>query len=120
MNYGDSSYFMSYRYLGRQRSLEEIQVLTGLSIFVLRRRAKDGFSFVDLPCINPDANPIKKSVDRGQIYNFNGESLTLKQWAERTGIAIITLYTRIIRRRWSIEKALTKPIGQSQKAKKSR
>lgn len=41
---------------------------------------------------------------------FNGEELTLKEWSERTGIKLITLYFRICKYNWSIERALTEKV----------
>lgn len=43
-------------------------------------------------------------------YMFNGEALTLAEWAERTGIKRLTLYMRINKYGWSVEKALTTPV----------
>lgn len=44
------------------------------------------------------------------IVTFNGESLTLTEWSERTGIGFYTIRMRIHRSHWSIEKALTTPV----------
>ena len=43
-------------------------------------------------------------------FEYQGESLTIAQWANRYGINPITLETRLNRHNWPIEKALTKPI----------
>lgn len=40
------------------------------------------------------------------LYTYKGETLTIIQWAERTGIHPNMLYKRL-RRGWSIEKAIT-------------
>lgn len=45
-------------------------------------------------------------------FTFNGQTKTLAEWAETLGIKRETLYTRLITRGWSIEKALTKPTQQ--------
>ncbi len=46
-------------------------------------------------------------------YEYNGESLLLIEWAERTGINHATLSSRVNQYGWSIEKALTTPVQGS-------
>ena len=48
------------------------------------------------------------------VLEFNSESLTLLQWAERTGIPRSTLFNRL-KRGWDIEKALTEPVANTGK-----
>jgi len=43
-------------------------------------------------------------------YTFNGETLTVRQWSERTGIPATIIANRL-RKGWSIERALTEPAG---------
>ena len=50
------------------------------------------------------------------LQTFNGETLTIAEWAERTGISADTLYDRITRRGWSIERALTTPVRAKARA----
>lgn len=40
---------------------------------------------------------------------FNGETKTLAQWSESTGLLITTIFNRIKRNNWSIKRALTEP-----------
>lgn len=40
---------------------------------------------------------------------FNGKTQTITQWAKETGINENTLYARIVRFNWTLEKALTSP-----------
>ena len=42
------------------------------------------------------------------LITFNGETKTLMQWARHVGLSQDTLWVRIYRLRWSIDKALTK------------
>jgi hypothetical protein len=44
------------------------------------------------------------------LYEWRGESLTLPEWARRTGINYGALQSRVDRLGWSIERALTTPI----------
>jgi hypothetical protein len=41
---------------------------------------------------------------------YNGKTLLMVEWAERTGIPIKILWDRIINRRWPIERAFTEPL----------
>ena len=41
---------------------------------------------------------------------YNGETLTLAQWAKRINISYDTLERRINKHKWSVEKALTTPV----------
>lgn len=43
---------------------------------------------------------------------FNGESLTLTQWAEKLGCSKNVLWQRINKLGWSLEKALTAPVSE--------
>jgi hypothetical protein len=46
---------------------------------------------------------------RNRVLEFNGESKTIAQWAESTGIKWLTLRQRLDRYGWTIERALTTP-----------
>lgn len=50
--------------------------------------------------------------DIGTKLKFNGETKTLIEWSRITGIKPITIHARL-RRGWSVEDALTKPIRKS-------
>jgi len=47
------------------------------------------------------------NMSRNRYLEFNGERLTISQWADKIGVKYVTLNTRI-HRGWSVEKALTK------------
>lgn len=50
---------------------------------------------------------------RWNVYiEYKGSRKTLSAWAEETGLSFDCLYNRLIRRKWSIEEALTIPKGQ--------
>jgi len=55
----------------------------------------------------------KKVVDTFFNVNitFRGVTKTIAQWAETLGINYGTLRTRIVTRKWSIDRALTQEIG---------
>ena len=56
----------------------------------------------------------RRKPDR--TYTFNDQTLTLKQWAEITGLPLTTLRTRSVQG-WSVERMLTAPHNVRQKAK---
>jgi hypothetical protein len=45
------------------------------------------------------------------FVEFNGERLTVTQWANRLNIPANTIYSRLKKQRWSVEKTLTTPTG---------
>lgn len=51
-----------------------------------------------------------RNTCRNNVLTLNGESLCLTEWSEKTGIHRFTIYSRIFRQGWSIEKALTTPV----------
>ena len=54
---------------------------------------------------------------RTKIIFFNNKSLTLREWSIETGINKDTLYSRIFKLNWDIEKALTKKTNNYYKEK---
>ncbi len=53
--------------------------------------------------------PEKKSPGRGALLEYNGEAKNICAWAKELGISANTLYGRIYRMGWSIEKAFETP-----------
>ena len=51
-----------------------------------------------------------------RVVEFEGERLTLAQWAERKGISADTLFTRLVTRRWSTARALLTPARSYRRA----
>ena len=47
---------------------------------------------------------------RGELLTWNGETLTVARWSQRTGIQVTTLLARC-RKGWSVERVLTTPPG---------
>ena len=46
------------------------------------------------------------------LVDWRGESLTVPEWARRTGIGKHTLWQRLFRCGWSVERAMTTPVRQ--------
>lgn len=44
-----------------------------------------------------------------RLITYNGETKTLAQWADEKGIKKTTLYNRLTKSKWSVEKALNTP-----------
>lgn len=44
---------------------------------------------------------------RNRVYSYGGETFTMTQWAARLGIHPVTLYYRITKSGWTLERALT-------------
>ena len=45
-----------------------------------------------------------------RMLTFNGETLCLTDWANKVGLSVGALSLRIVRRGWSVERALTTPL----------
>ncbi len=65
--------------------------------------------------------PAQQNVNtRGNhMLTYNGETLTISQWCEKTGIPQSALYQRIYYG-WSVDKALTQPVRQKKKTNDNR
>lgn len=44
------------------------------------------------------------------MLTFDGKTMTLRGWADKTGLSYETLYSRVVVGKWDAEKALTTPI----------
>jgi hypothetical protein len=66
---------------------------------------------VDLPRSgSPSDDPAAPRHHRHDVLTWNGETLTLVEWSQRTGIQVETLLQRC-RKGWSAEQVLTTPPG---------
>ena len=69
---------------------------------------------------NKPSNALKKSGRNAQL-EFNGRAQNICAWAKELGISANTLYGRIYKMNWPIEKAFTTPSSrQAKQADKSR
>ncbi|MGH2816315.1 MAG: hypothetical protein ACRDLC_14295, partial [Actinomycetota bacterium] len=57
-------------------------------------------------------DPAAQWHHRGEVLTWEGESLTVAEWSQRTGIRVKTLLERC-RKGWSVEQVLTTPPGGS-------
>lgn len=58
-----------------------------------------------------------RNTRRNIKYTYNGETLCISEWAERTGLLATTIFTRL-KRGWPIEDALNNGIHQRSKGRK--
>lgn len=54
-----------------------------------------------------------------RVITFNGETHILVEWAEITGLPRSTIYDRIVKYSWPIERALTEPLHEKTRKRKS-
>lgn len=64
-----------------------------------------------------DTQSEKKSAGRNAKLEFDGRSQNICTWAKELGISANTLYGRIYKLGWSVEKAFTTPSRQPNKSK---
>jgi hypothetical protein len=57
---------------------------------------------------SPSDDPAAQGQHRGELLTWNGETLTVATWSQRTGIQVKTLLQRC-RKGWSVEQVLTTP-----------
>ena len=57
------------------------------------------------------SSPIEQERNKRctRFFELDGVRLSLGEWAERTGINYQTLYSRVTTKKWSFEKAISKP-----------
>jgi hypothetical protein len=66
------------------------------------------------PSREPRRSGLAPGMHNARLITFNGKTLTLADWGRELGIAMNTLSARLSAPRpWSIEEALTIPLGQS-------
>jgi hypothetical protein len=61
---------------------------------------------------SPSDDPAAPWHHRGELLTWNGETLMVAKWSQRTGIQVATLLARC-RKGWSVERVLTTPPGDA-------
>lgn len=59
-------------------------------------------------------------AQRGKRYTYSDKTLTLPEWAQETGISKKTLFERIKQYDWPLERALTEPVLNCNRAVRPR
>lgn len=96
-----------YTFDGKTMTISEWSEHTGITRSTLCKRICSGW-----PIERALTEPVDHRMgggDRGQTYTFNGETLTIPQWARKLGFRASMLRERIIQLGWPIERALTQP-----------
>ncbi len=91
-----------YEFQGQLLSVPEIAKITGVPEPTIRCRLSKGLTAED--AVDPKRKGIRSN---NRLVTAFGETLTITQWAEKTGINQNTLRSRIIYRGMDPEKALT-------------
>jgi hypothetical protein len=76
-----------------------------------RRRMFTSMDLLRSRSPSDDRSPPTRRHHRHDELTWNGETLTLVGWSQRTGIRVEVLLRRC-RRGWSVEQVLTTPLGQ--------
>lgn len=98
-----------YEFNGQKLPLSQWADRLGISRSGLLRRIENGWTLDRALSVKPIRNQHGERV-RGRaarLIEFDGETLTVKEWANRLGIAECTLNGRLISPRWTLERALT-------------
>lgn len=74
----------------------------------IERKNNDG-DYEPWNCIWATAKEQGSNRSTSRLLAFNGRIQTLSQWAGEVGLGVDTLWKRLVKRGWSIEKALTTP-----------
>lgn len=86
--------------------IEDLQNITGLKYETIYRRIKNNRDYI------LDKKTFKTKHYKEKLYYFNGESKTLTEWSNILNIKRNTLYYRIEKRKWSIEKAFSTSVNR--------
>lgn len=84
----------------------------------IERRDSDG-DYCPENCEWVTSKVQNNNTRKNRYITFNGETLTLAQWADRLSMNPATLYYRIAKKRWPLERALTEPVGAYRSASKT-
>jgi hypothetical protein len=84
----------------------------GVEPWQIRAKAAQLIQDADAGIKRPKQEKVTKPQQQLAVYTYKGETLTLKEWSQRTGIIYSTLTGRVLSG-WSIERALTAPVSKA-------
>lgn len=62
-------------------------------------------------CVWATTKQQSRNTSRNRVLEFNGKKQCLADWALELGMSVPTLFNRIVYRKWPIEVALTRGVG---------
>lgn len=80
-------------------------------------RIDNGKGYGPLNCQWETAKQQQLNRDSARLLTFRGITKNLSEWADELGIHRTTVRQRIVFRGWSVERALTQPVGPNGKKK---
>lgn len=103
--------FMTIAVNSETRTIREWSRISGVSVAVIRERLRRGNepSAAIFSPVNPNMQKSKRAQRLDRLITHDGKTLTLAQWAAEGGMESITLIYRL-RRGWSLDDALTRPV----------
>jgi len=94
-----------YEYRGSMLSTDDIIPLLKCPIRTFESRLRRGWALED--AMSEGKSQTRKIND---IISFDGKEMTISQWAKYLEISLPTLFDRVHKLGWSVEKALTTPL----------
>lgn len=94
-------------YNGRSKTIAEWAEETGINYTTIKERLKMGWPIERT--LTEKVKPQRK-MRKGLLLTFQGESLTVTEWAKKIGMSNVGLHDRL-NAGWSIEKALSTPVA---------
>ena len=98
---------------GQTKSMQEWLTIYGIKELTFLKRLRDGMTEEEALRI-PVKTPSESASVKHRFYTINGVTKSQAEWLEHFGICYWTFYRRI-KNGWSVEKALTEPIRNSNK-----
>lgn len=77
--------FRIYDYLGKKVSLSDLERATGVSVSVISRRMKHGFTLNE--AISMKRMPCQTGFKQGRFFTFKKEKLNLNDWGKKYGVS---------------------------------
>jgi hypothetical protein len=107
---------------GQTHTYSEWSTLTGINAATIDYRIKKGWTVEEalgfLARNRPkrkfksNRKPITGQKEKATLYEHDGKALTLREWSRLTGIPNNTLFVRIKRHGWTLERALRTPVKE--------
>lgn len=100
---------------GETLTIKQWSQRTGIPAFKIYSRLALGWSVADALSGPNEAKHIAEAPKTGpKVITFQGDTLTIPQWSERTGISIKNIHNRL-RANWPPERILTEPLNDMTK-----